>query len=130
MKTIEKTWKVEDQGFLIEWQNHMIETKGEYKEEKGPRGEREEWPMIKFLLNQYADVFEDPKGLPPKRTIDHCILTVPEQKPINIRPYKYGHVQKEEIDKLVTEMLQARVIRHSHRPYSSLVLLVKKKDGG
>ncbi|KAA0043267.1 Transposon Ty3-I Gag-Pol polyprotein [Cucumis melo var. makuwa] len=71
-----------------------------------------------------------PRGLPPKRAIDHRILTLPEQRPINVRPYKYGYEQKEEIEKLVAEMLQARVIRPSHSPYSSPVLLVKKKDGG
>ena len=74
--------------------------------------------------------FEDPKRLPPKREIDHCILILPNQRPINFRPYKYGHVQKEEIEKLVVEMLQAGVIRPSHSPYYSPVLLVKKKDGG
>lgn len=68
--------------------------------------------------------------MPPKRAIDHRILTLPEQRPINVRPYKYGYEQKEEIEKLVAEMLQARVIRPSHSPYSSPVLLVKKKDGG
>ena len=58
--------------------------------------------MIQFLLNQYVDIFEDPRGLPPKRTIDHRILTLSGQKSINVRPYKYSHVQKEEIEKLVT----------------------------
>ncbi|TYK07870.1 retrotransposon protein, putative, unclassified [Cucumis melo var. makuwa] len=85
--------------------------------------------MVKFLLAQYADIFETPKGLPPKREIDHRILTLLEQRPIYVRPYKYGHVQKEETEKLVAKMLQTRVIRPSHSPYSSPILLVKKKDG-
>ncbi|KAA0062473.1 uncharacterized protein E5676_scaffold325G00980 [Cucumis melo var. makuwa] len=130
MKTLEKTWDDEDQGFLIDWQNY--ETENEYKESKTPsqHGDEEELPMIQFLLNQYSNLFDIPKTLPPKRAVDHRIFTVPEQKPINVRPYKYGHNQKEEIEKLVTEMLQTGIIRPSHSPFSSPVLLVKKKDGG
>ncbi|KAL0551807.1 hypothetical protein IC582_010896 [Cucumis melo] len=86
--------------------------------------------IIKALLERYSDIFEMPRELPPKRSIDHHILTLLEQKPTNDGPYKYSHAQKEEIEKLVTEMLQAGVIRPNHSPYSSLVLLVKKKDGG
>lgn len=63
--------------------------------------------MIRFLLRQYADIFETPKGLPPKRGVDHHIMTLLGQKPINVQSYEYGHVQKEEIEELVTEMLQA-----------------------
>ncbi|KAA0067577.1 peroxidase 64 [Cucumis melo var. makuwa] len=86
--------------------------------------------LIKALLERYSDIFEMPRELPLKRSIDHHILTLLEQKPINVRPYKYGHAQKEEIKNLVTEMLQAGVIRPSRNPYSSPVLLVKKKMEG
>ncbi|TYJ97218.1 putative RNA polymerase II transcription factor B subunit 1-1 isoform X2 [Cucumis melo var. makuwa] len=120
----------EDQGFLVEMQFGEVETEEDYEEEAQVKGDEEDFPMIKVLLEKYNDIFEIPRELPPKRSIDHHILTLPEQKPINMRPYKYGHTRKEVIEKLVTEMLQAGVIRPSRSPYSSPVLLVKKKDGG
>ena len=107
-----------------------MEVENEYELGTRLKGDEEEISMIRSLLKYYAEIFETPKKLPPKRAIDHRILTLPDHKPINVRPYKYGHVQKEEIEKLVVEMLQAGVIRPSHSPYSSPVLLVKKKDGG
>lgn len=38
-------------------------------------------------------------------------------------------MQKEEIENLIHDMLKACIIRVSTTPFSSLVLLVKKKDG-
>ncbi|TYK14439.1 uncharacterized protein E5676_scaffold186G00980 [Cucumis melo var. makuwa] len=130
LKTLEKTWQDDDQGFLLEWTNMEMSAEEDYETDKEMKGDETDIPMIRFLLQQYADIFATPKGLPPKREIDHRILTMPDQRPINVRPYKYGHVQKEEIENLVAEMLQDGIIRPSHSPYSSPVLLVKEKDGG
>lgn len=114
----------------MELQNYEIEKEEDWEEKGETKGDEEEVPMIQSLLRYYADIFETPKDLPSKKEVDHHILTLPEQRPINVRPYKYGHIQKEEIEKLVAEMLQARIIRPSHSPYSNPVILVKKKDGG
>ncbi|XP_062104283.1 uncharacterized protein LOC133815460 [Humulus lupulus] len=82
----------------------------------------------KGILTQYAGVFDEPKRLPPYRAVDHIIFLQPGSIPVNVRPYRYPYFQKDVIEKLVKEMMEMGFIRSSTSPYSSPVLLVKKKD--
>jgi hypothetical protein len=84
---------------------------------------------IQNILSTYSDVFTDPKTLPPQRTYDHTIPLIPGSIPINSKPYHYSPLHKTEIEKQVQKLLQASLIAHSHNPFASPVLLVKKKDG-
>lgn len=89
---------------------------------------KEVQPELLHILHTFNDVFLEPKHLPPPRAHDHHIPLKPGVQPPNIRPYRYPYIQKNEIEKLVREMMAAGVIRHSVSPFSSPVLLVKKKD--
>lgn len=51
------------------------------------------------LLKEYEDVFQEPSSLPPAREVDHCIMVKEGTEPINVRPSKYAHFQKVEIEK-------------------------------
>ncbi|TYK05493.1 transposon Tf2-1 polyprotein isoform X1 [Cucumis melo var. makuwa] len=75
---------------------------------------------IHIVLKQYEDIFEWPKKLPPRREIKHHIYFKESTDPINVRPYRYGYHQKEEMEKLVEEMLASGVMRPSKSPFSNL----------
>lgn len=86
-------------------------------------------PDIQNLLHTYQFVFTKPQGLPPPRPHDHHIHLQPSATPVNIKLYRYPHFQKEAMTTLISEMLKDGIIQPSTSPYSSPVLLVKKKDG-
>ena len=85
--------------------------------------------IITKVLETYSGIFAEPIELPHERLIDHRIPLLPGSSPVNVRPYRYPHFQKQEIDRLIRELLDAGLIQHNVSPYSSLVLLVKKKYG-
>ncbi|KAJ9542106.1 hypothetical protein OSB04_028612 [Centaurea solstitialis] len=84
---------------------------------------------LQSLMESYRQVFEMPSGLPPCRGKEHAINLKEGSEPVRVRPYRYPHAQKNEIEKLVQDMMNAGLIQHSTSPFSSPVLLVKKKDG-
>ena len=84
---------------------------------------------LKELIEAFEDIFQAPSQLPPQRDIEHQITMKEGTEPINVRPYRYAYFQKDEIERQVSDMLNSGLIRPSSSPFSSPVLLVKKKDG-
>ena len=87
-------------------------------------------PDMQAILSKQSHVFDTPKGLPPSRgEHDHSIPLLPGSHPPNVRPYRYPFHQKNEIEKIVQELLETGAIRPSTSPYSSPVVMVLKKEG-
>lgn len=84
---------------------------------------------VKELIDQFSHLFADPVALPPQRSANHAIPLIPGAQPVKVRPYKYSPIQKDEIETQLKQMLDQGVIRPSSSPFSSPVLLVRKKDG-
>ena len=82
------------------------------------------------ILEEYNEIFGDPSGLPRSRRQDHSIELKNGVEIPNIKLYRYPHYQKNEIEKLVDDMLNSGIIRPSINPYKIPIILEKEKDGG
>lgn len=120
LKTIWKTLDQEGGGILVEYAGLSVE--GETEVGSYP----EVWRSV---LSDYSDVFAEPQGLPPARGKTHAITLKEGASPVSVRPFRYPQAQKAEIERQIAVMLAAGIIRESGSPFSSPVLLVKKKDG-
>ena len=84
--------------------------------------------VLQEVLERFKDVFEEPMGLPPFKGKDHHIIMKEGVEAINCKPYRYGAVQKDVIKTMTRDMLDSGVIQNYNSSFSSLVVLVKKKD--
>ncbi|KAL5552261.1 hypothetical protein UlMin_002437 [Ulmus minor] len=121
LKSLIRTIGIEGGGLLLELCSTLVDKEGaDYSIVP---------EALQGILQGFPSVFDMPRDLPPQRSKEHQIELKAGAEPPNIRPYRYPQFQKEEIERLVADMLASGVIRPSSSPFSSPVLLVKKKDG-
>lgn len=81
------------------------------------------------LLGEYQDIIANEDN-PPGRTklVTHSIVTN-ETLPIKQRPYRLSPAEHEFVGKELDHMMKQGIIRPSSSPWSSPIVLVKKKNG-
>jgi hypothetical protein len=84
---------------------------------------------LEDLLRRYEGVFTMLVGLPMVQRHSHQIRLLPGTTPVNMRAYRYAHLQKEDLESQCADMLHQGVIRPSSSVFSVPVLLMKKHDG-
>jgi hypothetical protein len=81
------------------------------------------------VVNTYDEMFQEPKGFPPKRGIQHEIQLQQDCPLPNIGMYKMSVMENVEIKKQIQELLDKGVIKPRTSPCGSPIVLVPKKDG-
>jgi hypothetical protein len=85
---------------------------------------------IHALLGKHEKVFGPlPTGRRPNRGFWHVIELEEGVNPMITTPHKHPNKFKDEIDNTIKELLDMGHIRPSTSPFTSSVVLVKKKDG-
>ena len=64
-----------------------------------------ELPLLDVLLQQYDDVFAEPRGLPPSRPYNHRIHLLSGTAPVAVCSYCYPQLQKDELERQCATML-------------------------
>ena len=65
------------------------------------------------VVREYSDVFEEAKGLPPKREIDLRIYQEDDAKPVSLSVRHMAPRERRELHKQVWELLEKGFIRRS-----------------
>eukprot|EP00253_Pinus_taeda_P025902 PITA_25902 len=84
---------------------------------------------IENIVSEYDVLFQEPKGLPPKKEIVHDIILQQDVPLPNIGMYRFSTLENAEIKKQVQELLEKGFIRPSTSPCGSAIILMRKKDG-
>ena len=85
--------------------------------------------QLQSLVAEYRDIFAlTPEELGRTGLVRHRIETG-DNPPIRQRPYRVSEAQRGIIEEHVTDMLNRGIIQPSVSPWSSPIILVKKKDG-
>lgn len=84
---------------------------------------------LKKLLDKYFYLFNENrlKGSQAK-DVTHRIIINENVSPIKSRPYRVPQSLETEVELQIKEMLQDGIIRPSNSPWSSPIIMVKKKD--
>ncbi|GKB22161.1 retrotransposon-related protein [Tanacetum coccineum] len=73
--------------------------------------------------------FYVPTKLPTRRDHDHIIPLIEGAQPVNIRPYRHPSTQKDAIEGMAAELLEAGVIKKSNSPFFSPIVMVDLRSG-
>ena len=120
LKAMLRTIKHEKQGVYMEL-SHLESDSTERQWQENIEDQPRE--LIE-LLSLFQHLFRTTSELPLIKGHEHAIVLQEGSLPVNVRPYRYPQFQKDEIEWLIKEMLEAEIIRPSVSPYSSPVLLV------
>ena len=107
---------------------HQIESQTEFLSDVHVNTElnRSQTTDLYSVLNEFQHVFTDVPG--HTDLVEHHI-TLTDPKPIHVKPYPIPFAARDRVKEELTSMLNLGIVRFSTSPYSSPIVVVKKKDG-
>jgi len=80
------------------------------------------------FLQEYADIFQTPTGMPPSRHIDHSINLIPGSALPNAPTYRLAPQETAEMERQLKELIDSGHIQPSSSPCASAAFVIPKRD--
>ena len=83
------------------------------------------------MLEEYKEIVTKDilDGLPPMRSISHCMDLIPKEIFPNKAPYRLTLSENEKLNRQVHKFLKKGMIRESLSPFVAPIVLAPKKNG-
>ena len=107
LRSMMRAIQSERQGILLDFGQLTFVSIEEKSRAEGPH---QHPAIVAELIKEYLGIFSTPLGLPPARSHDHVIVLKEGTSPISVRPYRYPQSVKDEVERLIAEMLGAEII--------------------
>lgn len=82
------------------------------------------------LLNEFRDCFAQDTSELGKTNITEMGIDLSDDKPVTYRPYRLSYAEREQVRNMIQDLLDNGIIQESTSPFSSPILLIKKKKTG
>lgn len=84
---------------------------------------------IVHLVNEFRDCFAQSTMELGKTDVAKMSIHLMDNSPVVYRPYRLSYNERKVVRNIVDDLLKNEIVRESDSPYSSPILLVKKKNG-
>ena len=81
------------------------------------------------LINEYRDCFARETSELGKAKQGELEIRLNDEEPVTYRPYRLSYAEREIVRRQISELKEHGLIRDSSSPYTTPILLTKKKDG-
>jgi transposase InsO family protein len=114
-----------DRIFVIDIRERTL--RDEFGEDESTLADLGKWRAQ--IRQDFNDLFQLPKGVPPPGEHDFRILTDPTGKIPHRQPYRMTLAEREEFEVQIKKLLANGWVTDSHSRYAAPVIFVKKADG-
>ncbi|XP_045782267.1 uncharacterized protein LOC123878935 [Maniola jurtina] len=94
----------------------------------GDINESERYELIDLLVS-HSDCFASSPTDIGETDLGEMSIKLTTDKPVNRKPYRLAHAEREVVTSKIEEMLESNIIRESASEYASPIILVRKKNG-